>query len=1071
MSFVHLHVHSEYSLLDGLSRIPQLIEKAVENKMSAVALTDHGVMYGSFRFYIEAQKAGIKPIIGMEAYKAPGSRTEKGVDGEKNSYHLTLLAKNYAGYKNLLKLTSYAHLEGFYYKPRLDFELLEKYNEGIICLSGCQNGEVPMALKTGQQAKAEELLQKYHSIFGEDYYIELQRAPGIEGQEELNQDLIKLSRKFNIPVVATCDVHYVNKDDAYAQDVLVCIQTGKTIYDDNRMSMLETPEFYFKTEAEMRDLFRDIPEAVDNTQVIADKVDITIPYGELIFPKFDLPDDKTAPEYLRELTYERAPERFELTDIAKERLEYELGIIISKGYAPYFLIVQDFINWAKDHDIGVGPGRGSGAGSLVAFSLRITDVNPLLYDVPFERFLNPERPSPPDFDVDFADAKRDQVIEYVANKYGKNRVAQIITFGRMEAKMAIRDVARALGLSYSQGDRISKMIPEAKQGFAVKLAKALEESPTLKLAYKQEEDTKKVIDVAMKLEGIARHSSTHAAGLMIGDKDLVEYVPLQAEAKHGKIVTQYDMYCLDLNSASNNEGVGLIKFDFLGLRNLTIIDNAIRYARARTGTDISISDVPLDDAKTYKLLSEGKTIGVFQLESRGMQKLAKDLQPTKLTDLSAMVALYRPGPMQMIPTFIEGKRNQKKIKYLHPDLKQVLEETYGIFVYQEQVMKIANLFASYSMSEADGFRKAMGKKKPELMEKEKKKFVAGMIANGYEESLALKLYTNIEKFAAYGFNKPHSISYAIIAYWTAYMKANYPVEYMAAFITAELQGTAGAMREAKVFQSIEEAKSMGLEVLTPDINHSVYDFSIEGEAIRFGMSAVKNVGRAAVESIIEVRQDKPFIGLRDFISRVDTSKVNKRTIENLIKAGAFDQFGTRRALLSYYPKALQEAQGHKKQIESGQFGLFGEKETVIIEDEVLPTEEYSENELILMEKEAIGFTINRNQLKQYADIIARKVKKKLGEIGQEDVGKTFIMAGGISQVKNVVTKKGNEPMAFVTMFDETGTAECIVFPKLYATTRRLWQENTAVIIKGKIDEREGDILIIVEKAADLAVMI
>jgi DNA polymerase III subunit alpha len=1072
MGFVHLHVHSEYSLLDGLSRIPQLIEKAVENKMTAVALTDHGAMYGAFRFYIEAQKAGIKPIVGMEAYKAPGHRSERGAEeGEKNSYHLTLLAKNFAGYKNLLKLTSYAHIEGFYYKPRLDFELLEKYSEGIICLSGCLNGEVSSALKNNQHAKAEKLLQKYHSIFKENYYIELQRAPGIEGQEEINQALIKFSRKYNIPLVATCDVHYLNKDDAYAQDVLVCIQTGRTVYEEDRMSMLDTPEFYFKSEAEMRDLFRDLPEAIDNTQKIADSVDIQIPYGELIFPKFDLPDGKSAPDHLRELTYERAKERLgTISKVAQERIDYELGIIIQKGYAPYFLIVQDFINWAKDHKIGVGPGRGSGAGSLVAYSLRITDINPLDYDVPFERFLNPERPSPPDFDVDFADVKRDQVIDYVTKKYGKDRVAQIITFGRMEARMAVRDVARALGMAYSQGDRIAKMIPEGKQGFAMKLTQALEESPTLKHAYNTEDDIRKVYDIALKLEGIARHSSTHAAGVMIGDKDLTEYVPLQMEAKHGKIVTQYDMYCLDLNAASNNEGVGLIKFDFLGLRNLTIIDNAVQFVKQRTGTEIVINDVPLDDKKTYKLLSEGKTIGVFQLESRGMQKLAKDLQPSKLTDVSAMVALYRPGPMEMIPVFLKGKKNAKSIRYLHPDLKQVLEETYGIFVYQEQVMKVANLFAGYTMSEADGFRKAMGKKKPELMKKEKVKFFAGAKEKGYDEKMIDTLYSSIEKFAAYGFNKPHAVSYAVIAYWTAYMKANYPVEYMASLLTADLQGGAGAQREAKVFQAIEEAKSMGLEVLPPHINHSVLDFSIEGEAIRFGMSAIKSLGKAAIESIIEARKEAPFIGLRDFISRVDTSKVNKRTIENLIKTGAFDSFGTRKALLAYYPQALVDAQSRKKQVESGQYDLFGQENIELLTDEKLSDEEFTENELVLIEKEVFGFSINRNLLKQYSSIINKKVQKKLGEIGPEDVGKTFVMAGSISLVKNVVTKKDNKPMAFVTVYDETGSVDCIIFPKTYATSARIWQENTAILFKGKIDERDEGISIIMEKAIDLSKM-
>lgn len=1068
MSFVHLHVHSEYSLLDGLSRIPQLIEKAQENNMNAVALTDHGAMYGAFHFYIAAKKAGIKPIIGFEAYKAPAHRSEKAIEGEKNSYHLTLLAKNYAGYKNLMKLTTYAHLEGYYYKPRVDFELLEKYNEGIICLSGCQSGEIPHALKNNQNTKAEKLLKKYHSIFKDDFYIELQRAPGLEGQEELNNALIKLSRKYNIPLVATCDVHYINKEDAYAQDVLVCIQTGNTVYEDDRMSMLDTPEFYFKSEEQMRDLFRDIPEAVDNTQKIADMVDIDIPYGKMIFPKYPIPGGKTTAEHLREVTFNMAGDRFEVTKEAEKRLNYELDIIIQKGYPAYFLIVQDFINWAKNHKIGVGPGRGSGAGSLVAYALRITDINPLDYGLPFERFLNPERPSPPDFDIDFADVKRDQVIEYVTKKYGKEKVAQIITFGRMEAKMAVRDVARALGQSYSQGDRISKMIPEGKQGFGMKLTQALEESPTLKLAYNNEEDVKKVIDVALKLEGIARHSSTHAAGLMIGDKDLTEYVPLQVEQKNDKVVTQYDMYCLDLNAVSNNEGVGLIKFDFLGLKNLTILDNAIQFVKDREGKEVSVYDFPLDDKKTYELLGKGKTTGVFQLESRGMQRLAKDLQPSKISDITAMVALYRPGPMELIPIFLKGKKNPKTVKYLHPDLKQILQETYGILVYQEQVMGIGNLIAGYTMSEADGLRRAMGKKKPKLMAIEKKKFIAGAIERGYEKKLALEVFGYMEKFAAYGFNKAHSASYAMIAYWTAYMKANYPVAYMAALLSADLIGAAGAQKEAKVFQAIEEAKSMDIEVLEPDVNFSVADFSIEGEAIRFGMSAVKNVGQSAIESILEARKEAKFIGLRDFLSRVDTSKANKRAVEHLIKAGAFDSFGTRKSLLEYYPQALADAARQKKQVESGQFGLFAQKETEKLVDEPLKDEEYEESDLVLFEKDVIGFSINRNQLKQYEAIIEKKIQRKLGEVTSEDVGKTFIMAGSISMIKNVMTKKGNEPMVFVTLYDKTGSLDCVVFPKTFAKTSKIWHENAAVLFKGKIDEREDGLNVIIEKAIDLS---
>ncbi|MBP9815980.1 DNA polymerase III subunit alpha [Candidatus Woesebacteria bacterium] len=1073
MSFIHLHVHSEYSLLDGLSRIDELIEKAKEHNMDSVALTDHGAMYGAFRFYIAARKAGIKPIIGMETYKAPGSRFEhSSEEGERNSYHLTLLAKNYAGYKNLMKLTTYAHLEGYYYKPRVDFELLEKYSEGIIAFSGCMSGEIAVAIRNNQKEKAENLLQQYHKIFKENYYIELQRAPGMHDQEELNTELVALSRKYNIPLVATNDVHYVNKEDAYAQDVLLCIQTGHTVYEENRpLSNIDTPEFYFKSSEEMEDLFRDLPEAIENTQKIADQCDLEIPYGKLILPIYPLKEGQTAEEQLRELTYAKAKERIALTQEEKTRLAYELDIICDKGYATYFLIVQDFINWSKSNNIGVGPGRGSVAGSLVAYSLKITDIHPLEYDVPFERFLNPDRPSPPDIDVDFADIHRDRVLEYVTEKYGKEKVAQIITFGRMEAKMAIRDVARALGMSYSHGDRISKMIPVGKQGFHINIDQAMQENPQLRMAYNEEEEVRKVLDVAKRLEGIARHSSVHAAGVMIADKDLTEYVPLQQEARGGKIVTQFDMYCLDLNAVSNNEAVGLIKFDFLGLRNLTIIENALQFVKKKTGTLIDIHNVLLDDKKTFELLSQGKTVGVFQLESRGMRRLAKDLKPNKLSDITAMVALYRPGPMELIPSFLQGKRSPRSIKYLHKDLEPLLAETYGVLVYQEQVMAIAHGIAGYTMSEADGFRMAMGKKKKALMKKEKIKFTEQAEQRGYSKTMIEKLYAAIEKFAAYGFNKPHAASYALIAYWTAYIKANYPIEYMAALLTAELQGSAGAQREAKMFQAIEECKSMELSVMPPDINKSEHDFSIEEGAIRLGMSAIKNVGTAAIDSILSARAEKEFIGLKDFLSRVDTRKANKKTIESLIKAGAFDAFGTRASLLQYYPQALTEAVSRRSQQASGQFGLFGEvKQEFLLDTDMIAIPEHPDNTLLEMEKEVVGFSISRNPLQQYAHIIDTKVQKKLGEITEEDIGKTYIFAGSIGAIKQVTTKKNNDKMAFVTVFDETGSLDLIIFPRLYAVSQSTWRENAVILFKGRVDEKDEGLSVIVEKAVDLEKM-
>jgi DNA polymerase-3 subunit alpha len=641
----------------------------------------------------------------------------------------------------------------------------------------------------------------------------------------------------------------------------------------------------------------------------------------------------------------------------------------------------------------------------------------------------------------------------------------------MEAKMAVRDVARAMGMSYSQGDRISKMIPVGKQGFHITIDQALQESPQLRMAYNEEEEVKKVLDVARRLEGIARHSSVHAAGVMIADRDLTEYVPLQREARGGKIVTQYDMYCLDLNAVSNNEAVGLIKFDFLGLRNLTIIENALQFVKKRTNETIDIHNVPLDDQKTFNLLSQGKTVGVFQLESRGMRRLAKDLKPTKLSDITAMVALYRPGPMELIPSFLQGKRSPKSIKYLHKDLQPILAETYGVLVYQEQVMAIAHSIAGYTMSEADGFRMAVGKKKKALMKKEKIKFSEQAEKNGYSKITIEKLYAAIEKFAAYGFNKPHAASYALIAYWTAYIKANYPVEYMAALLTAELQGAAGAQREAKMFQAIEECKSMEIQVLPPDINESEHDFSIEDKAIRFGMSAIKNVGHAAIESILEARKAHDFVGLKDFLSRVDTRKANKKTIESLIKAGAFDAFGTRAALLQYYPQALSEAASHRTQEASGQYGLFGEVKQELFQDtEMIDVPELSENTLLEMEKEVVGFSITKNPLQQYANIIDTKIQKKLGEIIEEDIGKTYILAGSIGAIKQVTTKKNNDRMAFVTVFDETGSVELIIFPRVYAQSQSTWRENGVVLFKGRIDQKDEGLSIIVEKAVDLEKM-
>ena len=1063
MSFVHLHVHSEYSLLDGLCRIGDLVHQARRYGMPAVAITDHGALYGAFKFYLAAKEAGIKPIIGMEAYKAERSRFEKEKSKGRDYYHLTILAKNYTGYRNLLKLSTDAYLEGFYYKPRIDFELLEKYREGLIVLSGCPNSEIPYYLKEGQEKKAEEVLKRYLEIFGKDFYIEIQRHPQMEELEKVNSALISFSRKYNIPLVATNDVHYLTKEDAFAQEVLLCIQTQRTIHEKNRgLSMIDVPDFYFKSPEEMKGLFVDLPEAIENTLKIADEINLEIPYGQWILPNFEIPEGKTADGYLRKLVMERKnrvkgyPEK-EIID----RLEYELRIIANKGYSTYFLIVQDFVNWAKKKGIAVGPGRGSVAGSLVAYVLRITDVNPLDYDLPFERFLNPDRPTPPDIDIDFADKRRDEVIEYVRSKYGEKKVAHIATFGSLEARMAVRDVARALGFSYSFGDRIAKMIPPPRQGFHINIDRALEESPALKAAYETEEDVKKVLDIARKIEGIPRHISVHAAGVVIADKELTEYVPLQKDPKGEEIITQYDMYCLDLNAVSDNKAVGLLKVDFLGLRNLTIIEETLKYIKNLHGKEIDIHDVPLDDKKTFKLIGEGKTIGVFQLESEGMQNLARRLKPTKLTDIIAMVALYRPGPMELIPQFIEGKKNPKRIKYIHPDLKDILKETYGVLVYQEQVMQIANKMAGYTMSEADTLRMAMGKKKKELMKKEKEKFIKGCIKNGYSKKVAEKIFNFIEKFAAYGFNKPHSASYALIAYWTAYLKANYPVEFMTALLSAEVSALSGSQREEKIFRIIEECKKMGIKVLPPDINKSEANFTIEGGNIRFGLSAIKNVGRSAIESILQARQKGEFQSFKDFLSRVDLRKVNKRTVESLIKAGAMDRFGNRATLLAYYPKAVREVQYQKSQTSGGQMGLFV-SDNEILEDSYEELQEFSLAELMEIEKEVMGFAISVNPLEKHKDLIEKKVSRKFNEISDKDFGKRHIFLAWITEMRVVKTSKTNREMAILKVFDGTAVVEAVMFPDTYKKFRDEIGKNIVLIFKGLIKQRNGQINIYIE---------
>ncbi|MCL4338937.1 DNA polymerase III subunit alpha [Patescibacteria group bacterium] len=1068
--FVHLHTHSEYSLLDGLGKISDLVNRAKQLGMDSLAITDHGAMYGAVKFFLKAREAGIKPIIGVEAYQAARSRFDKQQGLDSDQYHLILLAENNTGYQNLMKLVTHANLEGYYYKPRIDLQILRDHSEGLICLSGCLNGEVPHLLATNQVEQAEKKAREFMEIFPEGrFFLELQNHPKIPIQEETNKKLVDLSRKLGLPIVATNDIHYVGKDDAEAQEILLCVQTQHTILESRRpLSMISSPDFYMRSQEEMKGLFIQYPEAIENTIKIARRCNVEIELGKFILPQFEVPPDTTPDIYLAQLAEERLKGRVsQVTDDLKKRLDYELNIISQKGYSTYFLIVADFVNWAKGKKIAVGPGRGSAAGSLVAYSMGITDLDPIKHNLPFERFLNPDRPSPPDIDLDFADDRRDEVIAYVTEKYGSDKVAQIITFGTMEARQAVRDVGRALGMPYAQPDRIAKMIPPGAQGFPMTLDKSLQITPELTAAYQNEPETKRLIELARKLEGVARHASVHAAGIVISDKPLTSYTPLQKETKGERIITQYDMYCLDLNAA-DGKGVGLLKMDLLGLRNLTILENSIKFVKETKGKDLNLLGISLSDPDVYKLIASGETTGVFQLESAGMRRLARDLKPTKFSDISAMVALFRPGPMDWIPSFIESKANPKKIKYPHPALKQVLAETYGIAVYQEQCMQIANQMAGYTMVEADKLRMAIGKKKPEAMKKEKVKFINGCIKSGYTRKVAENIFSLIEKFVGYGFNKAHSASYALIAYQTAYMKAKFPVEFMTAVLTAESRGASGPARDDKIAQAILECRRMKISLLPPDINNSNIEFTIEMNRendkegrIRFGLSAIKNVGTAAIDSILGAREKGgEFRSFTDFINRVDLSKVNRKTLESLIKAGAMDKFGKRAALLAAYSQIVDKVNARRKRQMEGQTSLFAFDEEDELKDDIPDIEELTKEELLLFEKELLGFYLTEHPLSPYLSKLQPRVTHRIVNLTQ--TRSQIIVGGLISQIKKIITKNGNNEMAFIKIDDMTGTVELIVFPSVYAKTKNYLLRDRVILIKGKVSEKDDRLTVIAD---------
>ena len=1067
--FVHLHVHSEFSLLDGLGKLDFLINRAKALGMKSLALTDHGAMYGSFKFYLKAKAAGIKPIIGVETYMAKRSRHDKEGKIDTDPYHLVLLAENEVGYRNLMKLVTFAHLDGFYYKPRIDWELLKEHHEGLICLSACIQGQIAQLLLANQDKEAERVAKEYSEVFGKDhYYLEIQKHAKIPQVEELNEKIVALSRNLGIPLVATNDVHYVNPDDAEAQEILLCVQTQRTIVEKNRpLSMMDSPDFYLRSSEEMIELFAQYPEAISNTVKIAEMCNIELSVGKWVLPHFPIPEGEKPSTFLEKMVYERAPRRYPtMTPEIKERIDYELGIINKKGYPTYFLIVQDFINWAKDNGIGVGPGRGSAAGSIISYILNITGIDPLYFKLPFERFLNPERPSPPDIDLDFADDRRDEVIAYVTKRYGDDKVAQIITFGTMEARGAVRDAGRALGMPYSGPDRISKLIPPGLQGASMSIDKALDISPDLATAYRTEVETKRLLDVARKLEGVARHASVHAAGVVIADKPLVEYTPLQRESKGDRVITQYDMYTV------GEDGVGLLKMDFLGLRNLTIMSQALAFIKSTQNKVIDLYAIAYTDKKTYQMLSDGETTGVFQLESAGMRRYIKDLKPTTIFDLMAMVALFRPGPMQVIPEFIRHKNDPKSITYPDPRLKDVLKESYGLICYQDDVLLTAITLAGYSWGDADKLRKAVGKKIASEMKKQQEKFTDGCVKNGLSRAKAEEIFHLIEPFAGYGFNKAHAACYAVIAYQTAYLKANYPVEYMTAVLTAESRANTGDTRNEKIAMIVAECKRTGLVLLPPDINKSDIEFSIENGNIRFGLSAIKNVGEAAIQSILAARNaDGVYHGLSDFLSRVDVSKVNKKTLESLIKAGAMDAFGSRSALLAAIEAFLENAHRVRKAVAAGQTGLFDLGKTEDKPKETLPAvTELSEQELLSFEKELLGFYLTAHPLERvmatFTDTAGKVVP--VVEVTRERVGDHVSILGTVTQVKKIVTKSSGAEMAFIRLEDLTGSMEVVIFPKMYAKSAHMWVRDSVVMIGGKVDEKEDRVTMLADEARILS---
>ncbi len=1055
VKFTHLHVHSHYSLLDGLPKIDELLDYVKKLGMNSVALTDHGVLYGAVEFYKKAKKKGIKPIIGSEVYLALDRMEQKRPNIDDKRYHLTLLVKNEEGYRNLVKLVTEAHLKGFYYKPRIDEALLSEHSSGLIALSSCLQGKIPRLILAKKIEEAEKQALKYQEIFGKDsFYLEIQHHPNSEDQKKANKVLIDFSKRLAIPLVATNDVHYLKSEDAEAQDILMMISTGSDPKDPERLTM-KSDDFSMHSPQKMQEFFKEVPEAIENTQKIVALCNFNFKLGETKLPHFETPNGKSPDEYLKELCQkglEKHKTHIEDKKITQERLADELSVIRQTGFASYFLIVQDFVNWAKENRIVVGPGRGSVGGSLVAYLLDITEVNPLEHGLLFERFLNLERAAGlPDIDLDFADRRRDEVINYVAEKYGRDKVSQIITFGTMAARAVIRDVGRAMELSYGYCDKIAKMIP-----FGFTLQNCLDRVSEFRQLYDTDQEARKLIDFSKKLEGVARHASTHACGVVISAEPLDKIVPLQYSTQNDQtIVSQYEMHSI--------EDLGLLKMDLLGLKNLTIIEDTLVRIYKVQNKNIDMENIPFDDKKTYKLLQAGETTGVFQMESEGFKRYLKELKPTAFEDIVAMVALYRPGPMQFIPEYIARAHKKKRVEYLHPKLKPILEKTQGICIFQEQLMQIARELAGFTLSEADVLRKAVGKKIKSLLIAQGEKFITGMTKNGIEKEVAQRIWDWVLPFARYGFNKSHSVAYGMIAYHTAYLKAHFPVEFMSALLTSEKTDI------ERIAFLIEECKNMDIEVLPPDVNESFRNFSVvpNKNKIRFGLLAIKNVGSNVVEAIIHERKEKgPFKSFSDFISRIESKDLNKKSLESLIKTGVFDKFERRNQLFHNIEEILNFNRELKNQKANGQKSLFDGKGSAPVSLKLKSVKAADMQQKLLWEKELLGLYISSHPLERFKKILERRTLP-LKELKERIFDQNTIRVGGIiSSIKKILTKKG-QPMIFMKLEDLTDKVEVVVFPRAMERNPSCFQENKIVFVSGRVDNWKESPKIICEDIEEI----